>query len=120
MAVRVALATPPTSPSPALYRTVLVLLVCPTCSPLRHAILTVVRSLTQFVPCIESENVYRAAIFIHEIYLNMYLSCILCALTGRVIGSLPIEINTTDGCTIGNSLHDKIIHENFLNQTQIS
>ena len=56
----------------------------------------------------------------HEIYLNMYLSCILYELTGRVVASLPIEINTTGEYTVGNSLHDKIINENFLKQTQIT
>jgi hypothetical protein len=41
-------------------------------------------------------------------------------LTGRVVASLPIEINATGGYTIGNSLHDKIINENFIKQIQIS
>jgi len=64
MAVRVALATPPPPPAPhPLTCSDLVLLVCSTCSLLRHAILTVVTNLTQFVRCVESENVYRAAIF---------------------------------------------------------
>jgi hypothetical protein len=49
-------------PPRSFARTVLLLLVCSTCSLLRHAINTVVRNLTQFVRCVESENVYRPAI----------------------------------------------------------
>lgn len=63
MAVRVALATSPPAPR-SLIPTVLVLLVCSTCSLLLNAILTVVRNLTKFVRCVESENVYRPAIFV--------------------------------------------------------
>ena len=41
-------------------------------------------------------------------------------LTGPVVVSLIIDIKTTGGYTIGNSLLDKIINENFIKQTQIS
>jgi hypothetical protein len=55
----------------------------------------------------------------HEIYLNVYLPYILYELTGRLVASLPIEINTDGGYAIGNSLHHKIINENLLNQAHI-
>jgi hypothetical protein len=48
------------------------------------------------------------------------LSYILYELFRRVVPSLPVEINTNAGNTIGNALPDKIITWTFLNQTQIS
>jgi len=85
MAVRVAFATLP----PHLTCTDLVLFVCSTCSLLRHAILTVVRTLTQFVRCVESENVYRAAIFMTR-DLPEYILVLDLVWTYRAHGCVPV------------------------------